>query len=88
MAVATSTSGNPALTAVASSTSIPALRGTSHVVGVTITSNSQIAVSIDGTTVLTANVTLPPHVLVAFTGGTGAYTDLHSVSAATVTYTN
>jgi hypothetical protein len=62
---------------VTSTTMVTALRATNHVV-VTVDSG-QISLSIDGTTVLSANVSLPPNVLVGFTGSSGGLTDRHAV---------
>jgi len=43
-------------------------------------------VTLDGTQVLDAAVTLPPKVLVAFTGGDGSLTDTHLVTNPVVSY--
>ena len=84
-AIGTSTAS--AMTALASNKSIPVLRnGGAHTIGVTVTSSSHIVVSIDGTQVMDAAVTLPPSVLVAFTGGTGSLTDTHTAANPVVTY--
>lgn len=68
-----------ALTYVATSTSIPNLRGGPHGVTVTV-SGTTITVSIDGAQRLSVDVPgLAPAVLPAFTGGTGTATDQHAV---------
>jgi hypothetical protein len=68
---------------VASSSAVPALRATNHVV-VTV-SSGQISVSINGTAVVSAPLSLPPNVLVGFTGSTGGLTDRHAVDNIAVT---
>ncbi|MEZ0112451.1 hypothetical protein ABH920_006473 [Catenulispora sp. EB89] len=86
-AVGTATFGNANLNAVASNTAIPAIRNTgAHAVTVTITAASHVVVTLDGTQVLDAAVTLPPKVLVAFTGGDGSLTDTHLVTNPVVSY--
>ena len=79
--VAKTTVGGPAgaLTFLATNTTVPILRGTSHGVHVTVNAGL-LTVALDGTTVLQTQVALPPAVLVGFTGGTGGLTDVHSVS--------
>jgi predicted lipoprotein with Yx(FWY)xxD motif len=67
----------------AKTTRVPNLRSGTHVIGVTVT-GSRIAVTIDGKSAVTASVTLPPAVLVAFTGGTGGLSDDHDVSGVTI----
>jgi hypothetical protein len=69
---------------VATNTAIAALRNTVHHVMVTTTA-SEITVTMDGTVVLTYATTLPPSVLVGFTGGTGGYTDIHAVENVAIT---
>lgn len=86
--VGTASTASTALTTIASATSIPALRGSAHAVDVQVTSAGHLVVALDGTQVLDAAVTLPPKVMVALTGGTGAYTDNHSVSAPSIVYGN
>ena len=68
----------------ATDTNIPALRGTSHHIVVNLRAGT-LSVSIDGAAAVTAEVTLPPEVLVGFTGGTGGLTDIHSVSTIRIT---
>ncbi len=73
-------SGAPgALTFLAVDTNVVAVRGGSHRVHVTV-NGGMLTVALDGTTVLASAVTLPPNVLVGFTGSTGGLTDAHSVS--------
>lgn len=87
-AVGTATYGNANLNAVATNTTIPAIRSTgAHAVSITVTAASHIVVSLDGTQVLDAAVTLPPKVLVAFTAGDGSLTDTHVVTNPAVSYT-
>ena len=66
------------------STAIPALRTGTHKVKVE-TLNGTVTVWIDGTQALSTAVTLPPKVLLGFTGGTGYYDDIHKVAAVSVT---
>ena len=68
---------------VVTNTSIPAIRNTVHHIVVT-TSSSGITVTMDGTQVLTYATTLPPYVLVGFTGGTGGFNDIHQVQNVTI----
>ena len=87
-AIGTATYGNANLNAVATDVSIPAIRNTgAHAVTVTVTAASHLVVTLDGTQVLDAAVTLPPKVLVAFTAGDGSLTDTHAVSNPVVSYT-
>ena len=65
--IATTNSPTQSLNYVATNTSIPALRNTVHHIVVTTTSTG-ITVTMDGTQVLTYATTLPPYVLVGFTG--------------------
>jgi predicted lipoprotein with Yx(FWY)xxD motif len=67
----------------AKTATVPDLRSGTHVIGVTVTGSS-IAVTIDGKSVLTASVPLPPLVLAAFTGGTGGENDDHDVSGVAI----
>jgi Abnormal spindle-like microcephaly-assoc'd, ASPM-SPD-2-Hydin len=83
VAIATSTAGGP-LTIVANSTNIPNLRSQSRRIAVAV-SGTTVSVSIDGTRVLSAQApTLTPAALVGFTAGTGAVTDVHTVSDASI----
>ena len=63
----------------ATSSSVPPLRGTPHHVTVTVL-QGLMTVAIDGVTYLSTFVTLPANVLVGFTGGSGGLTDSHAVS--------
>ena len=81
--IATGTTGS-ALSYAQTSTSIPALRQGSHMVGVTV-SGGTITVTLDGKRYLSAAVSLPSHVMVAFTGATGTGTDFQTVSNAVIT---
>src|SRR6202035_5838885 len=56
----------------------PALRNVLHHVVMTTTSTG-ITVWMDGTQVLSYTTSLPPYVLVGFTGATGGFNDLHQV---------
>ena len=85
-AIGTTASTSASLTLLASSATIPALRTGTHNVDVTVTSASHLVLRVDGAVVLDVAVTLPPHVLVAFTAGTGHYTDTHTISNPTITY--
>jgi predicted lipoprotein with Yx(FWY)xxD motif len=67
----------------AKTTKVPNLRSGTHVIGVTVTGSS-ITVTIDGKSVLTASVPLPPTVLAAFTSATGGLNDDHDVSGVTI----
>jgi Abnormal spindle-like microcephaly-assoc'd, ASPM-SPD-2-Hydin len=83
-AVGTSTAS--AMTAVASNTSIPTLRNATNTIKITVTTASHIVVTINGTQVLDAAVTLPGKTLVAFTAGSGSLTDTHTAASPTITY--
>ena len=85
-AIGTSVASSISLTQVAVDTSIPVLRNATSTIGIKVTTASRIVVTVDGIQVLDAAVTLPPKVLVAFTGGTGALTDTHTVTGPTITY--
>jgi len=63
---------------------IPPLRQGSHTVGVSV-SGGTITVTLDGTQYLSATVSLPPQVLVGFTGSTATLTDVHTVSNVAIT---
>jgi len=86
--VAQTTTGGPAggLTFLATNTNVPSLRGTPNNVRVTV-NTGVLQVALDGTTVLQTRVTLPPKVLIGFTGATGGLTDGHSVSAVNISTT-
>ena len=69
---------------VQTNTSIPALRNTVHHFVVT-TSSTGITVTMDGAQVLDYATSLPPYVLVGFTGGTGGFNDVHQVQNVVIT---
>jgi Glycosyl hydrolases family 39 len=81
--VATAASGTT-FTYAGSTTAVPALRAT-HRYQVK-REGGNLVVSVDGTVVLRAAVTLPANVVVAFTAGTGNATDLHQVTSPTIRY--
>jgi hypothetical protein len=62
----------------ATSSGVPPLRGAPHHVVVTL-SAGMLSVSVDGGAALSTQVSLPPQVLVGFTGGTGGLVDRHAV---------
>ena len=62
----------------------PSSKTLSHV-EVTVSGGRVTAVAINGTTVLTGNMFLPPSVYIGFAGSTGLSTDFHSVSNVHVT---
>ncbi len=67
----------------ATSTAIPALRtATRHVKIETL--NGTVNVWVEGTKYLSTAVTLPPKVLVGFTGGTGGANDVHKAANVTI----
>jgi len=63
----------------ATSSSIPALRTAVRHIKVEVLEGT-ITVWVEGTKYLTTTVTMPPKVLVGFTGGTGGLTDLHKAA--------
>ena len=63
---------------VTTNSSIPSLQNAVHHFVVT-TSSTGITVTMDGTQVLSDKASLPPSVLVGFTGGTGGFNDIHQV---------
>jgi hypothetical protein len=65
-------------------TNVPTLQGATHHVVATLNSGL-LTVTIDGTAYLQTHVTLPPEVLVGFTGGSGGATDRHAVTNVHVT---
>jgi IPT/TIG domain len=69
---------------VQTNTSVPALRNTVHHFVVT-TSSTGITVTMDGAQVLDYATSLPPYVLVGFTGGTGGFNDVHQVQNVVIT---
>ena len=68
----------------ATASNLPALRTGTHQVGITVSSGT-ITVTVDGQQYLSTKVTLPPSVLLAFTGATGGATDQHTVSGISIT---
>lgn len=85
--VGISTGGsNGALTFVATSTSVPALRTGTHAVEVSAGGVGDLVVKVDGKLVLDTKVAVPANALVGFSAGTGSITDVHAVSGVTVTY--
>jgi hypothetical protein len=72
------------LTYVATATDVPDLRSGTHRIAISATGGS-VTVSVDGGRVISAGVSLPPSVLVAFTGSTGGATDQHVIRDASVT---
>lgn len=86
--IGTTTSAGTTVQKVATAQPIPVTlrNGGPHTVNVTITGASHMVVTIDGTQVLDASVSLPPRVLVAFTAGTGASSDTHVVANPVVQY--
>ncbi|MBB4921489.1 choice-of-anchor D domain-containing protein [Kitasatospora kifunensis] len=84
--IGTSGTAGGALTTAQSSTAIPALRGATHTIDVQVNPAGRLVVSLDGSQVMESAVTLPPTVLVAFTGGAGGLCDNHMVASPTVSY--
>ena len=82
--VVSSVSGSTKLTWVSQKALAVALRTGTHVVSVSVT-GGHVLVDVDGVRVLDTVVTLPPNVLVGFTGATGAKTDQHAVRNVTIT---
>jgi hypothetical protein len=71
----------------ATSSNVPNLRSGTHMVNVVV-SGQTVTVSVDGSQVLSPTLpagTVPPSVLVAFTGGTGSLNDNHIVTQANIT---
>lgn len=85
--IGTTSTANANLTTLQSTTSIAALRGATHTVDVQVTAAGHLVVTFDGTQIMDVAVTLPPKVLVAFTGGAGGLSDNHAVSGPTISYT-
>ncbi|KUN86206.1 choice-of-anchor D domain-containing protein [Streptomyces griseoruber] len=79
-----STGGRPAY--IATSTAVPALRAGSHTIDANVTDAGHLVVSVDGTQVIDRAVTLPPNVLVGFSGATGTRTDTHTVTGVRIGY--
>jgi Bacterial lectin/Abnormal spindle-like microcephaly-assoc'd, ASPM-SPD-2-Hydin/Cep192 domain 4/PQQ-like domain len=68
----------------ATNSKVPDLRSGTHTVSVSYTGGT-LSVSVDAKRYLSTAVTLPPNVLLGFTGATGGQTDLHTVKSATIT---
>ncbi|MFF8602437.1 choice-of-anchor D domain-containing protein [Streptomyces sp. NPDC015232] len=83
--VATGGSGST-LRYAATATNVPNLRTGSHTVDAVVTGTGRLQVAIDGTRVIDVAVTLPPNVLVGFSGATGGRTDRHAVSGVRIGY--
>ncbi len=66
----------------ATSTAVPSLRAKRHVVVEVL--NGVLTVKVEGVQVISQTVTLPPQVLLGFSGGSGGATDNHQVSNVTV----
>jgi hypothetical protein len=66
----------------ATSTAVPSLRAKRHVVVEVL--NGVLTVKVEGVQVISQAVTLPPQVLLGFSGGSGGSTDNHQVSNVTV----
>ncbi|GAB3586411.1 ricin-type beta-trefoil lectin domain protein [Calidifontibacter terrae] len=80
--------GNAQLKYVATSNLPTSLRTGTHLIDVTTSlTASTVTVSVDGVRRMVATVPIPPSARLAFTGGTGGYTDIHQVSGVTVTQT-
>ncbi|HEV2636377.1 MAG TPA: choice-of-anchor D domain-containing protein [Actinocrinis sp.] len=75
--------GDAAFTA--TDTSLPNLRTGTHTFTVTYTTAGVLVVTMDGTQILSKAVSLPPNVLVGFTGANGGSDDDHTVTAASIT---
>jgi hypothetical protein len=69
---------------VTTNSSIASLRTTVHHFVVT-TFSTGLSVTMDGSQVLSYSTSLPPSVLVGFTGGTGGMTDIHAVQNVSIT---
>jgi hypothetical protein len=82
----TTTAAGTGLTTLNSTTAIPALRGATHAVDVTVTAAGHLVVLLDGNQIMDTAVTLPPKVLVGFTGGAGGLCDNHVISTPTISY--
>jgi len=66
----------------ATSTAVPSLRAKRHVVVEVL--NGVLTVKVEGVQVISQAVTLPPQVLLGFSGGSGGATDNHQVSNVTI----
>ncbi|HEY7138106.1 MAG TPA: IPT/TIG domain-containing protein [Acidimicrobiia bacterium] len=82
--VATTSTPMQSLNYVTTNTSIPSLLNTVHHFVVTTTSTG-LTVTMDGTQVLSYATSLPPYVLVGFSGATGGFNDIHQVQNVAIT---
>ena len=78
------TPGSDILHWLATSTNVPFLRQAPAHVVVTL-ANGAITVTVNGTDVIVQPVSLPPRVLVGFTGGNGGLADRHAVANVAIT---
>lgn len=76
--------GFDSLTYAATAAAPTSLRTGTHTVDVQVTA-SGVTVSLDGGTPLTAKVSVPARAFLAFTAGTGGQTDVHAVTAVSIT---
>ncbi len=79
-----STAGTNTLNYVTTNSSIPSLRNAVHHFVVT-TFSTGMTVTMDGAQVLSYTISLPPTVLLGFTGGTGGFNDVHQVQNVFIT---
>ncbi len=82
--IATTASTGQSLNYVTTNASIAPLRNTVHHF-VVITDSTGITVTMDGTQVLNYTTTLPPYVLLGFTGATGGFNQIHQVQNVAIT---
>ena len=82
--IATASPPAQSLNYVRTNSTVPSLVGGVHHFVVT-TSSTGLTVSMDGTQVLTYTTSLPPYVLVGFTGATGGFNDIHQVQNVSIT---
>jgi len=82
--IAATNTSQQQLNYVDTNTSIPALQNATHHIVVT-TSSTGITVIMDGAQVLNYATSLPPDVLVGFTGATGGFNDIHQVQNVSIT---
>ena len=82
--IATTSSPSQSLNYVTTNTLIPSLINTMHHFVVTTTATG-ISVTMDGVDVLDYATSLPPYVLVGFTGATGGFNDIHQVQNVAIT---
>ena len=82
--IATTNSPTQALNYVATNSTIPSLVNTLHHFVVS-TSATGLIVTMDGAQVLDYTTSLPPYVLLGFTGSTGGFNDIHQVQNVAIT---